>query len=114
MGRLWIGAIFAVWSLCGLFTAEALAHPASGIVVNAKGEVFFIHTGKGVCKIDAEGRLTYIHKVSGGGHWLALDAEGLFSTQFPRLFEKLALEGAKPTLLYASGGAPFVPGVISI
>jgi len=49
-----------------------------------------------------------IHNVSGGGHWLALDTEGRFSTQFPRLFEKLTLEGAKPTLLFASGGAPLV------
>jgi hypothetical protein len=89
-------------------TPGAFAHPASGIVVNAKGEVFFIHTGRGVCKIDTEGKLTYIHKVSGGGHWLALDTEGRFSTQFPRLFEKLTLEGAKPTLLFASGGAPLV------
>jgi len=106
--RSWIGVILAVWSLCGLFAARAFAHPAAGIVVNAKGEVFFIHTGQGVCKIDAEGKLTYIHRVNGGGHFLALDPEGKFSTQFPRLFEKVAIETAKPALLYASGGAPFV------
>jgi hypothetical protein len=38
--------------------------------------VFFIHTGKGVGKIDVDGKLTYIHKVSGGGHFLAWDPEG--------------------------------------
>jgi hypothetical protein len=108
MGRSWIGAALAVSSLCGVFAAGAFAHPASGIVVNAKGEVFFIHTGRGVCKIDVEGKLTYIHKVSGGGHWLALDTEGRFSNQFPQLFNKLTLEGTKPALLYASGGAPLV------
>jgi hypothetical protein len=108
MGRSWIGAVLAVSSSCGLFAAGAFAHPASGIVVNAKGEVFFIHTGRGVCKIDTEGKLTYIHKVSGGGHWLALDTGGSFSTQFPGLFERLTLEGAKPTLLFTSGGAPLV------
>src|SRR5438552_6108525 len=108
MARLGIGAVLAFSALCGWFAAGARAHPASGIVVNAKGEVFFIHTGRGVCKIDARGKLTYIHQVKGGGHFLAWDAEGKFSTQFPRLFEKLTLEGAKPTLLYASGGAPLV------
>jgi hypothetical protein len=108
MDRFSICAVLAVSSLGGLIAAPAFAHPASGIVVNAKKEVFFIHTGQGVCKIDAEGKLSYIHKVDGGGHFLALDPEGKFSTQFPRLFEKVALEGAKPTLLYASGGAPFV------
>lgn len=108
MGRSYIGAILAVSSLCGLFTGGALAHPASGIVVNAKGEVFFVHTGKGVAKIDAEGKLTYVHKVSGGGHFLALDAKGGFSTQLTRLFERVTPEGVKPALLYASGGAPFV------
>jgi formylglycine-generating enzyme required for sulfatase activity len=108
MGRSWVGAVLAVSSLCGLFPGATPAHPASGIVVNAKGEVFFIHTGRGVCKIDAEGKLTVIHEVSGGGHFLAADAGGKFSTQFPRLFEKLAPEGERPTLLYASGGAPLV------
>ncbi len=108
MGRSWIGAVLAASFLCGLFTSRAFAHPASGIVVNTKGEVFFIDTGRGVCKIDAEGKLTYIHKVSGGGHFLALDPEGRFSTQLPGLFVKLTREGIHPTLLYASGGAPLV------
>jgi hypothetical protein len=70
--------------------------------------VFLIHTGGGVCKIDAEGKLTYIYKVYGGGHFLALDTEEIFSTQFPQLFKKITPEGVKPALLYASGGAPFV------
>ena len=76
MKRSWIGVMLAVSSLCGLFAARAFAHPAAGIVVSAKGEIFFIHTGQGVCKIDAEGKLTYIHKVKGGGHFLALDPGG--------------------------------------
>ena len=108
MGRSWIGVLLSVLSLGGLFATGAAAHPASGIVVNAKGEVFFIHTGKGVGMIDAEGKLTYVHKVSGGGHFLAADAEGKYSTQLPRLFERITAEGVKPALLYASGGAPFV------
>lgn len=90
-----------------LFVTIAVAHPASGIVVNAKGEVFFVHTGRGVCKIDAEGKQTYIHTES-GGHFLAFDKDGKFSSQLPRLFERLTPAGATPALLYASGGAPFV------
>ena len=106
MKRSWIGVMLAVSSLCGLF--GAFGHPAAGIVVTARGEVFFIHTGQGVCKIDADGKLTYIHKVKGGGHFLALDWSGKFSNQLPRLFEKLVIGPTKQTLLYASGGAPFV------
>src|SRR5262247_462415 len=108
MGRSWIVPVLAVACLCGWFADRAFAHPASGIVVNAKGEVFFVHTGTGVGKIDAKGKLTYIHKVRGGGHVLALDSKGRFSTQLPRLFERITPEGVKPALLYASGGAPFV------
>jgi DNA-binding beta-propeller fold protein YncE len=106
--RSWVLAISVVSTLCALFSFAVNAHPASGIVVNPQGEVFFIHTGTGVDKIDAEGKLTCIHKVSGGGHFLALDAKGRFSTQLPRLFERITTEGIKPALLYASGGAPFV------
>src|SRR5262249_4990368 len=83
----WI-AFFVTVVISGLSAAGAFAHPASGIVVNSKGDVFFIHTGRGVCKIDAQGKLTYIHKDT-GGHWMALDADGKFSTQFPRLFQRV-------------------------
>src|SRR5690349_18102384 len=99
---------FFLLLLCSLCTGRTVAHPASGIVVNASGDVFFIHTGKGVARIDAQGKVTYIHQVSGGGHFLALDPTGKFSTQLPRLIEKITVEGLTPPLLYASGGAPFV------
>jgi len=109
VARSWIGVVLALWSTSGFFASEALAHPASGIVVNTKGEVFFIHTGKGVCKIDRDGKLTYVHEVGGGGHFLALDAEGTFPAgAFPKLYERITPQGKKPALLYASGGAPFV------
>src|SRR5216684_8565031 len=68
----WMAVAFMAMSLSMLFVAGAFAHPASGIVVSGNGEVFFIHTGHGVCKIDAQGKLTYIHKDS-GGHWMAMD-----------------------------------------
>src|SRR6266478_160275 len=105
----WIRAVLIVFSLSAWFAAGAFAHPASGIVVNAQGEVFFIDTGRGVCKIDAQGTLTYIHKVSGGGHWLPLDIEGKFPpAAYPQLFKRITSSGVKPAILFASGGAPFV------
>lgn len=108
MGRSCVVAILAISCSSAWFASTAWAHPASGIVLGATGEAFFIHTGRGVGKIDAAGKLTYIHIVSGGGHFLAWDAEGKFAAQFPQLFEKLTLQGQKPALLYASGGAPLV------
>jgi hypothetical protein len=103
-----ISIVLAVSSLCGWFAAGAFAHPASGIVVNAKGEVFFVHTGKGACKIEAQGGLSYVNKDT-GGHFLVLDTEGKFASAADnRLFQRITPSGVKPTLLYASGGAPLV------
>ena len=57
-----LGIVLAVSSLWASLAASAFAHPASGIVVNTNGEVFFVYTGKGACKIEAQGGLTYIHR----------------------------------------------------
>lgn len=97
-----------VLAVYALIATNASAHPASGIVVDGKGEVYFVHTGRGVCKIDAEDKHSYIHNVKGGGHFLTLDQDGRFSTQLRRLFERITPADVKPALLYASGGAPFV------
>src|SRR5262245_5997296 len=103
--RCWLMAsLFTTVTLSMLFAAEALANPPSGIVVNARGEVFFPF--KGVCKIDAEGKVTQFHNGT-GRHHLVLDVEEKFSTQYPRLFVKVTPEGVKPALLVADGG-PFV------
>jgi len=100
--------ILAVAAQVSLATVTALAHPGSGIVVDQQGNVYFTHTGRGAGKIDAQGKLTYVHKDT-GGHWIALDSEGSFSSATSnRLFERITPSGVKPTLLYASGGAPFV------
>jgi len=40
-----------------LFPASIMAHPGSGIVVDRRGEVYFIDTGAGVWKIDLQGKL---------------------------------------------------------
>ena len=83
----------------------ALAHPGSGIVVDAQGNVYFTYTGHGVGKVDPEGRLTYVGHTT-GGHWLCLDAEGSFSRKQPRHFERITPDGVKPGLIYADGGSP--------
>src|SRR6266571_293491 len=62
-----------------LATLTALAHPGSGIVVDQQGNVYFTYTGRGAARIDAQGKLTYLHKDT-GGHFIALDAEGSFSS----------------------------------
>jgi hypothetical protein len=88
-----------------LIATSASAHPASGIVVNANGDVFFVHTGHGVCKIDAQGKLTKLFQ-SKGGHWLCLDEEGRFSRTQPKHFKRITPSGLAPALIFADGGSP--------
>jgi hypothetical protein len=87
----------------------ASGHPSSGIVVTDQGEVYFVHSGKGVAKIEMNGKLTYV-KVSTGGHWLCLDRAGSFSRTQPKFFERITPEGKKPAILFADGGAPLAVG----
>jgi sugar lactone lactonase YvrE len=83
----------------------AYSHPSSGLVVTSQGEVFFVHSGKGVVRIERDGKLTYV-KQSTGGHWLCLDREGIFSRTQPKFFERITPDGARPAILFADGGAP--------
>lgn len=92
---------------CVFLTNAAFAHPASGVVVDAQGSVYFIYTNHGVMRIEPSGRLTNIHEVN-GGHWLALDAGGAFSKVTPKQFERITPDGVVPSLIFASGGAPIV------
>jgi hypothetical protein len=85
--------------------SPAEAHPGSGIVVDAQGQVYFTHSGRGVAKIDALGRLTYVHD-SKGGHWMCLDVEGSFARTQPKFFERVTPTGVKPALIFADGGSP--------
>jgi len=91
-----------------LFLANAtLAHPASGIVVDAQGRVYFIYHG--VMRLEPSGKLTNFHE-DRGGHWLAIDPAGAFSKVTPKEFERITPDGAIPCLIFASGGAPLVVG----
>lgn len=84
----------------------ARAHPGAGIVVDAAGNVYFTDTGRGVWKVDGNGRLTEIH--SRTYHWMALDRRGDFARsaslgQFDGgTFERVTREGAVPAILISS------------
>jgi hypothetical protein len=84
--------------------ATAISHPSSCIVINDKGEVFFVHSTRGLAKLDREGKLTYVHQ-SKGGHWLCLDPQGSFSRTQPTHFERVTREGVRPAIIFADGGA---------
>jgi hypothetical protein len=101
-----------VFTVVALFAGRARAHPSSGIVVDGQGNVFVADINTGLWKIDAEGKLTRIHKEA--GHWLALDAEASFarvdfnkSDRWPRWFKRRTPDGAKPALI-TDGGSPLV------
>ncbi|HXR38954.1 MAG TPA: hypothetical protein VN776_07670 [Terracidiphilus sp.] len=94
---------------CFLFASSAFAHPASGIVVDAQGRVYFVDSHHGVMRIELSGALTKIHEDK-AGHWLALDERGAFSRVTPKQFERITPDGAIPGLIFASGGAPLVVG----
>jgi hypothetical protein len=82
---------------------SVLAHPGSGIVVDAQGNVYFTDTGAGIWKIDAQRRLS---QVPGSAfHWMAIDERGGFadvSENFGEWFERASTRGSKPTLILCS------------
>ena len=98
MKWLWVSFLF-------LTGARVEAHPSSGIVVTDKGDVYFVHSGVGVARIEPDGKLTYV-KRSTGGHWLCLDREGVFARTQPQFFERITPDGEKPAIIFADGGAP--------
>jgi len=98
--------LLASYVACALFgTSQSLAHPGSGIVVDQQGNVYFTHSGRGVGKIDPQGKLTYVGDTH-GGHWMYLDADGVFSRTQPKYFHRITEVGLKPALVYADGGSP--------
>ena len=89
-----------------LLVSVAHAHPASGIVVDRDGQVYFQDSvSRAIWKIDAQGRLSKFSDKR-GGHWMALDPEGSLSRADVRPVERLSPPGAKPAIIVADGGAP--------
>lgn len=86
-----------------LFGTIVTAHPGSGIVVDKDGQVYFTDTGKGVWKIDKQGKLTYVP--ASRFHWMAIDELGKFSESqkdFGGYFERVTTKSAKPALIMCS------------
>jgi hypothetical protein len=83
------------------------AHPASGIVVDDQGQVYFLFGS--LYRIDLSGKLRVVAKNS-GGHWLALDVKGAFANATPRIYKRATPDGEIPALIYGDG-APLVVGL---
>jgi hypothetical protein len=107
-------------ALAGSIAANA--HPGSGIVVDAQGQVYFVDTDQGVWKLDTKHRLTLVHTLP--YHWMALDEKGHFAEsgtlgEFDRgSFERVTPGGTIPALIISSdypiaigadGGLYYVP-----
>jgi hypothetical protein len=89
---------------CLLLTGIAFAHPASGIVVDGQGRVYFVY--QGVVRIEPSGSLTVIRE-SSGGHWMALDTAGNQSAPKLGPYDKVWDNGNS---LFFGDGAPLAFG----
>ncbi len=104
--------VLLVTAVSSLAAFTASSHPSSGIVVDQQGNVFFSNLGRGVLKIDPQGKVTTVSRE--GGHWLALDTDGSFSkvdfqksAHWPRWFKRRTPDGERPALI-TDGGSPLV------
>jgi hypothetical protein len=88
--------------MVGAFSAPIIAHPGSGIVVDRRGEVYFLDTGAGVWKIDLHGRVTQVPGPK--FHWMAIDYDDCFrNVRLPTGARgDITRVGTTPTLLVAS------------
>ncbi len=90
-----------------LLVTPAVAHPASGIVVDDQGRIYFLFDS--LYRIEPSGRLSVVRENT-GGHWLALDAKGAFANTVPKIYKRATPDGAIPALIYGDG-APLVIGL---
>lgn len=82
---------------------NSIAHPGSGIVIDERGQVYFTDTGKGVWKIDRNGKLSYLP--ASRFHWIAIDPSGHFAgsaKNFGEYFERVTPQNSKPALVMCS------------
>ena len=95
--------IFVGLMLCVLFAINLLAHPGSGIVLDKEGNVYFTDTGKGVWKIDKQGKLSFLP--ASRFHWMTIDTIGYFEgsqKNFGEYFERVTSKTNKPDLIMCS------------
>ena len=95
--------VLFVLMLCLFVQTTASAHPGSGIVVDKNGQVYFTDTGKGVWKIDTQGKLTFMP--ASKFHWMTIDPVGYFAESqksFGEYFERVTTQSSKPALIMCS------------
>lgn len=93
--------IFAILQM--IVVKITFAHPGSGIVVDKFGQVYFTDTGKGVWKIDSNGKLSFLP--ASRFHWMTIDINGYFASSvknFGEYFERVTPQSTKPTLIMSS------------
>ncbi|HEX3877315.1 MAG TPA: SMP-30/gluconolactonase/LRE family protein [Bryobacteraceae bacterium] len=94
------------------FSLRCLAHPASGIILDSQGQIYFADAARGVYLIKKTGDL--IRYSAQSEHWLALDSQGRFSesaelTSASNRIYRITPERAIPAILLTSG-APITIG----
>src|SRR5688572_23546393 len=100
--RIDLGVLLVI-TVCTSSASRAVAHPGSGIVVDENGRVYFTDTGRGVWRVEGDGKLTLISKSA--MHWMTIDREGKFADapeEFGEWFGRLTPRGHKPTLISCS------------
>lgn len=98
-----VTGIFITLTLCFLPATKTSAHPGSGIVLDKNGNIYFTDTGKGVWKIDTQGKLIFLP--ASRFHWMAIDAIGSFAgspKNFGEYFERVTSKTDKPDLIMCS------------
>ena len=96
-------SIFITLILCFLPQTKVSAHPGSGIVLDKEGNIYFTDTGKGVWKIDTQGKLSFLP--ASRFHWMTIDAIGNFAgsqKSFGEYFERVTSKSDKPDLIMCS------------
>jgi hypothetical protein len=92
----------AIGLLLGSF--EVFSHPGSGIVLDRKGNIYFVDTGSGVWKIDRNGNLTRLSAPA--YHWMAIEVDGrLANVTLPRFSRGDAIvtrDAGDPRILVSS------------
>ncbi|MGH9949321.1 MAG: hypothetical protein ACRD6X_19280 [Pyrinomonadaceae bacterium] len=87
-----------------LLAVTILAHPGSGILTNARGQVYFLDTGSGLWKIDTKSALSHISPLR--NHWIAMDPSDRFTQARvptdPGRDWVITAAGANPTLLIST------------
>lgn len=87
-----------------LYQPRTHAHPGSGIVVDRRGNVYFVDTGGGVFMIDRSGQLSRHQGPS--YHWMAIDRDGKLNDvsmpYFPSGDATVTRVGDDPALILSS------------